>query len=80
MGRGTLALGWAGAALLLLQMLATAERSPRTPGSKAGVFADLSAQELKAVHSFLWSQKELKLEPSGTLTMAKNSVRQSMPS
>uniref|UniRef100_A0A8D0MM42 Amine oxidase n=1 Tax=Sus scrofa TaxID=9823 RepID=A0A8D0MM42_PIG len=74
MGRGTLALGWAGAALLLLQMLAAAERSPRTPGGKAGVFADLSAQELKAVHSFLWSQKELKLEPSGTLTMAKNSV------
>ncbi|XP_057588058.1 amiloride-sensitive amine oxidase [copper-containing] [Hippopotamus amphibius kiboko] len=74
MGRETLALGWAGAAILVLQTLATAEGSPRTPADKGRVFADLSAQELKAVQSFLWSQKDLRLQPSSTLTMAKNSV------
>ncbi|KAB1275867.1 Amiloride-sensitive amine oxidase [copper-containing] [Camelus dromedarius] len=74
MGWETLALGWAGAAILVLQTLAAADGSSRTSGTNAGVFADLSAQELKAVHSFLWSQKELKLESSATLTVAKNSV------
>ncbi|XP_061022097.1 amiloride-sensitive amine oxidase [copper-containing] [Dama dama] len=74
MGRETLALGWAGAAILVLQTLATAEGAPGHPGDKGRVFEDLSAQELKAVHSFLWSQKELRLEPSNTLTVAKNSV------
>ncbi|XP_030709540.1 diamine oxidase [copper-containing] [Globicephala melas] len=74
MGRKTLALGWAGAVILVLQTLAVAEGSPRTPGNKGRVFADLSAQELKAVHGFLWSQKELRLQPASTLTMAKNSV------
>ncbi|XP_027394404.1 amiloride-sensitive amine oxidase [copper-containing] [Bos indicus x Bos taurus] len=74
MGREALALGWASAAILVLQTLAAAEGAPQTPGDKGRVFADLSAQELKAVHSFLWSQKELRLEPSNTLTVAKNSV------
>ncbi|KAM5205317.1 diamine oxidase [copper-containing] [Hipposideros larvatus] len=74
MGRETLALGWAVAATLMLQALAMAKHSPRTPHSKASVFADLSAQELKAVQSFLWSRKELRLEPSRASTIAKNSV------
>ncbi|XP_070122185.1 diamine oxidase [copper-containing] isoform X1 [Equus caballus] len=74
MGRATLALSWAAAAILALQMVAAAERSPWTLRGRGDVFADLSAQELKAVRSFLWSQKELRLEPSRVLTIAKNSV------
>ncbi|EHA98333.1 Amiloride-sensitive amine oxidase [copper-containing] [Heterocephalus glaber] len=69
----SLALAYTLAAILALQM-ATTERPPRTLPSKAQVFADLSAQELKAVHSFLQSQQELGLQPSRTPTMAKNSV------
>uniref|UniRef100_A0A8C0ZNJ7 Amine oxidase n=1 Tax=Castor canadensis TaxID=51338 RepID=A0A8C0ZNJ7_CASCN len=68
-----LALGWAVAAILLLPAV-VAERPPWTLQGKAGVFADLSAQELKAVHSFLWSRKELGLQRSTVPTMAKNSV------
>nr|BAG59239.1 unnamed protein product [Homo sapiens] len=67
------ALGWAVAAILMLQT-AMAEPSPGTLPRKAGVFSDLSNQELKAVHSFLWSKKELRLQPSSTTTMAKNTV------
>ncbi|XP_036103369.1 amiloride-sensitive amine oxidase [copper-containing] [Molossus molossus] len=74
MRRETLALTWALAAVLTLQRLAGANHSPRALRSKAGVFADLSAQEIKAVRSFLWSQKELRLEPSKAQTLAKNSV------
>ncbi|XP_032250312.1 amiloride-sensitive amine oxidase [copper-containing] [Phoca vitulina] len=70
----TRALGWAIAAVLVLQTLATARCPPRTLNSQAAVFEDLSAQELKAVRSFLWSQQELKLEPSREPTVAKNSV------
>ncbi|XP_021548637.1 amiloride-sensitive amine oxidase [copper-containing] [Neomonachus schauinslandi] len=70
----TLTLGWAIAAILVLQALATAKCPTRTLNSQAAVFEDLSAQELKAVRSFLWSQEELKLEPSREPTMAKNSV------
>ncbi|ELW64818.1 amiloride-sensitive amine oxidase [copper-containing] [Tupaia chinensis] len=73
MGRETLALSWTVVVILVLQV-AAAERPPWTLPGKAGVFADLSAQELKTVHSFLWSRKELGLQPSKTLTMAKNSV------
>ncbi|XP_008046417.1 amiloride-sensitive amine oxidase [copper-containing] [Carlito syrichta] len=73
MERETLALGWAMAAILLLQM-AGAEHSSGTPHNEAGVFADLSAQEMKAVHSFLQSRKELRLQPSAAPTMAKNSI------
>ncbi|XP_008564205.1 PREDICTED: amiloride-sensitive amine oxidase [copper-containing] isoform X1 [Galeopterus variegatus] len=73
MGRNTLAFGWAVAATLVLQVAAT-EHPAWTLHGKAGVFADLSAQELKAVHSFLWSRKELQLESSSALTLAKNSV------
>ncbi|KAI5937295.1 Amiloride-sensitive amine oxidase [copper-containing] [Manis javanica] len=71
-GQETLAVGWALAAVLVLKTLAAAERSPRTPHRRAEVFADLSVQELKAVHDFLWSRKELNLESSPALTMAKN--------
>ncbi|XP_038175980.1 amiloride-sensitive amine oxidase [copper-containing] [Arvicola amphibius] len=62
-----------GAVLLVLQMAGT-EPALRTPHDKAGVFADLSAQEIKAVHSFLRNRKELGLQPSKKVTMAKNSV------
>ncbi|CAK6434224.1 unnamed protein product [Pipistrellus nathusii] len=68
------ALSWALAAILMLQTLAMANHSPRTLRSQAGVFADLSAQELKAVRSFLWAQKDLRLEPSRAETISKNSV------
>ncbi|XP_054449402.1 amiloride-sensitive amine oxidase [copper-containing] [Pteronotus mesoamericanus] len=74
MRRETLALGTAAAAVLLLQALAVAKPARGTPRSKAAVFADLSVKELKAVHDFLWSREELRLAPSSTLTMAKNSV------
>lgn len=74
MRRETLAMSWALAATLMLQRLAGADHSPWALRSKAGVFADLSAQELKAVRSFLWSQKELRLEPSTALSVAKNSI------
>lgn len=74
MGRETLAFSWVVAATLMLQVLAMAKHSSRAPHSKAEVFADLSVQELKAVRNFLWSQKELRLEPSRTATIAKNSV------
>ncbi|KAK2502872.1 hypothetical protein MC885_020121 [Smutsia gigantea] len=74
MGLDILALGWALAAALALQTLAAAERAPWTPHRRAEVFADLSVQELKTVHNFLRSRKELKLESSRALTMAKNSV------
>ncbi|XP_022369860.1 amiloride-sensitive amine oxidase [copper-containing] [Enhydra lutris kenyoni] len=70
----TLALRWAVAAILVLQATTTAKYPSRTLHSKAGVFEDLSAQELKAVRSFLWSREELRLEPSKAPTMAKNSV------
>ncbi|XP_032100912.1 amiloride-sensitive amine oxidase [copper-containing] [Sapajus apella] len=73
MAREMLALGWTVAAILMLQM-AMVEPSPGTLHRKAGVFADLSLQELKAVHSFLWSKKELKLQSSSAPTMAKNTV------
>ncbi|XP_004458323.1 diamine oxidase [copper-containing] isoform X2 [Dasypus novemcinctus] len=74
MGRETLALGWSVAGILVLQVLAAAEHAPWTAHGKAGVFADLSVEELKAVHQFLWSRKDLKLKSSEALTMAKNSV------
>uniref|UniRef100_A0A2K5VMV2 Amine oxidase n=1 Tax=Macaca fascicularis TaxID=9541 RepID=A0A2K5VMV2_MACFA len=73
MERETPALGWAVAAILMLQM-AMAEPSLGTLHRKAGVFSDLSNQELKAVHSFLWSKKELRLQPSRAPTMTKNTV------
>lgn len=41
---------------------------------KAQVFADLSAQEMEAVHGFLLSRTELGLQPSGTQALDKNSV------
>ncbi|KAM4874025.1 diamine oxidase [copper-containing] isoform 1-T4 [Thomomys bottae] len=73
MERESLALGWVAAAMLVLQM-AVAERPPWILESKAGVFADLSAQELKTVHNFLRSKKELQLQKSTVPTIAKNSV------
>ncbi|XP_006873760.1 PREDICTED: amiloride-sensitive amine oxidase [copper-containing] [Chrysochloris asiatica] len=76
MGREALALGWAiVAGVLALQTLSVAEPSSWwSLRSKAGVFADLSAEELKAVRSYLWSQKQLALEPAKTMTLAKNSI------
>ncbi|XP_048193926.1 LOW QUALITY PROTEIN: amiloride-sensitive amine oxidase [copper-containing] [Perognathus longimembris pacificus] len=73
MERGSLALGCVAAALLVLQM-AAAERHPWALEGKAGVFADLSAAELKAVHRFLRSREELRLRPATAPAMAKNSV------
>lgn len=74
MRRETLALCRAVAAVLVLQTLAVANHSRRRLCSQAEVFADLSAQELKAVRDFLWSREELRLEPHRAPTLAKNSV------
>ncbi|XP_003410056.1 amiloride-sensitive amine oxidase [copper-containing] [Loxodonta africana] len=74
MGQEALLLGWAIVGILALQTLAEAEPSQSSLGSKAGVFKDLSAEELKAVHKFLWSQRDLSLKPAKALTMAKNSI------
>ncbi|XP_036212075.1 amiloride-sensitive amine oxidase [copper-containing]-like [Myotis myotis] len=74
MRRESPALSWAVAAILMLQTLAMANHSPRTLRSQAGVFADLSTEELKAVRTFLWSRKDLRLEPSQGSTIAKNTV------
>lgn len=41
---------------------------------KAQVLADLSAQEIQVVHSFLMSRTELDLQPSDTQALDKNSV------
>ncbi|XP_049625365.1 amiloride-sensitive amine oxidase [copper-containing] [Suncus etruscus] len=73
MGQESLALGWAVAAILALQALA-AHHNPHTLGSEAGVFADLSAKEMKAVHGFLSSQKTLGLQTARAPTLAKNFV------
>lgn len=67
-----LAFGWA-AVILVLQTVDTAS-AVRTPYDKARVFADLSPQEIKAVHSFLMNREELGLQPSKEPTLAKNSV------
>ncbi|XP_077021140.1 diamine oxidase [copper-containing] [Tamandua tetradactyla] len=74
MGREALVLGWSMTGILVLQVVVTAVPSQSSLHSKAEVFSALSAQELKAVHNFLWSKKDLKLESSKALTMAKNSV------
>lgn len=74
MGRETPALGWAVAAILMLQATVSAVQPPQSPHCKSRVFADLSAQELKTVRSFLWARKELRLQPSRASAIAKNSV------
>uniref|UniRef100_G1Q6A9 Amine oxidase n=2 Tax=Myotis lucifugus TaxID=59463 RepID=G1Q6A9_MYOLU len=74
MRRESPALGWAMAAVLMLQTLAMGNHSTWTLRSQAGVFSDLSIQELKAVRSFLWSRKDLRLEPSRGSTITKNYV------
>ncbi|XP_006895224.1 PREDICTED: amiloride-sensitive amine oxidase [copper-containing] [Elephantulus edwardii] len=74
MGRDALVLCWVVTGILALRMLAAADPSSWSLHSKAGVFADLDAKELKAVHNFLWSQKQLALEHTTTLSMAKNSI------
>uniref|UniRef100_G1QDC3 Amine oxidase n=1 Tax=Myotis lucifugus TaxID=59463 RepID=G1QDC3_MYOLU len=74
MRRESPALGWAMAAVLMLQALAMGNHSPKTLRSQAGVFADLSIQEVKAVRNFLWSRKDLRLEPSRGSTITKNYV------
>ncbi|XP_055467785.1 amiloride-sensitive amine oxidase [copper-containing]-like [Psammomys obesus] len=61
------------ATILILQM-AVAEYPNWVLSGKAQVFADLSAQEIEAVHSFLVSRTELELQPSGTQALDKNSV------
>uniref|UniRef100_F7E3V7 Amine oxidase n=2 Tax=Ornithorhynchus anatinus TaxID=9258 RepID=F7E3V7_ORNAN len=73
MGRGTPRLVRAIGGLLLV-LAVVAEPPPRTPRKKSSVFADLSAKELRVVRDFLWAKKELKLVPSKTQAVAKNSV------
>lgn len=65
-----LALGWAGAAILRCCRHGGG-REPRGPRRQGQGICGPECPRLKAVHSFLWSQKELRLEPSNTLTVAK---------
>ncbi|KAM6214950.1 diamine oxidase [copper-containing] [Rhynchocyon petersi] len=74
MGPEALTLCWAVTGILAQQILADIKPSSWPLRNKAGVFADLSAEEMKAVHNFLWSQKELALERANTSTMVKNSI------
>ncbi|XP_045145908.1 amiloride-sensitive amine oxidase [copper-containing] isoform X2 [Echinops telfairi] len=74
MGPEALVFALAVAGILALQTLAVVEPTPWPLRSKAGVFADLSTEELKAVRDFLWSQRELALVPAKALTTSKNSI------
>ncbi|XP_021047125.1 amiloride-sensitive amine oxidase [copper-containing]-like [Mus pahari] len=61
-------------AIMLVLQVTMAEYPSWMLNGKAQVFADLSAQEMEAVHSFLMSRTELELQPSGTQALDKNSV------
>lgn len=61
-------------AIILVLQSAMAEHPIWTQNDKAQVFADLSAQEIEAVHGFLMCRPELELQPSGTQALDKNSV------
>ncbi|KAM8982604.1 amiloride-sensitive amine oxidase [copper-containing] [Sarcophilus harrisii] len=65
---------WLLAGLLLFLTVAMAEHSHWNLRNKASVFADLSADELRTVQSFLRAKKELKLSSSKGGTIAKNSI------
>ncbi|XP_028645913.1 amiloride-sensitive amine oxidase [copper-containing]-like [Grammomys surdaster] len=67
-----LALGWM-TTVLVVQM-SVAKHSRWSLNTKRRVLWDLSATELERVHDFLMSRKELELQPSTVLTLAKNSV------
>ncbi|XP_041496670.1 amiloride-sensitive amine oxidase [copper-containing]-like [Microtus oregoni] len=61
-------------AIILVLQMAMAEHPVWMLNDKAQVFADLSIQEIEAVHDFLMSRLELELQPSGTQALDKNSV------
>ncbi|XP_074123605.1 diamine oxidase [copper-containing] [Sminthopsis crassicaudata] len=65
---------WSLAGLLLVLTVAMAEHSHWNLRNKATVFADLSADELRTVQSFLRAKKELKLSSSKGSTLAKNYI------
>ncbi|XP_031237663.1 amiloride-sensitive amine oxidase [copper-containing]-like [Mastomys coucha] len=67
-----LALGWM-TTILVVQM-SVAKHSRWALKTTPRVLWDLSAEELECVHNFLMSRKELELQPSTILTLAKNSV------
>ncbi|KAL1768143.1 Amiloride-sensitive amine oxidase [copper-containing] [Sigmodon hispidus] len=61
-------------AIILVLQIVMAEYPNWMLNGKAQVFADLSAEEIEAVHSFLMSRPELELQSSGTRALDKNSV------
>ncbi|XP_031237668.1 amiloride-sensitive amine oxidase [copper-containing]-like [Mastomys coucha] len=61
-------------ATVLVLQVTMAEYPNWMLNGKAQVFADLSTQEMEAVHRFLMSRKELELQPAGTQALDKNSV------
>ena len=61
-------------AIVLVLQVTMAEYPNWMLNGKAQVFADLSAQEIEAVHSFLMRRPELGLQPLGTQALDKNSV------
>ncbi|XP_052576990.1 amiloride-sensitive amine oxidase [copper-containing]-like [Peromyscus californicus insignis] len=67
-----LALGWVAA--ILLPQMAMADHPKWSLDVKPQVFLDLTPFEMRMVHNFLMSRRELELQPSETPTLAKNSV------
>ncbi|EGV91792.1 amiloride-sensitive amine oxidase [copper-containing] [Cricetulus griseus] len=61
-------------AIILVLQMTMAEYPNWMLNGKAQVFADLSAQEIQAVHDFLMSRPELELQPTRMQVLGKNSV------
>ncbi|EDK98593.1 seminal vesicle secretion 1, isoform CRA_a [Mus musculus] len=68
----TLVLGWM--TTILVVHMSVAKHSRWALRTKPQMLWDLSGEELEAVHNFVMSSKELELQPSTLLTLAKNSV------
>ncbi|XP_021021485.1 amiloride-sensitive amine oxidase [copper-containing]-like [Mus caroli] len=68
----TLVLGWM--TTILVVHMSVAKHSRWALRTKPWVLWDLNGEEMEAVHNFVMSIKELELQPSTLLTLAKNSV------
>lgn len=68
----SLALGWM--TTVLVVQVSAARHSRWALNAKTQALWDLSPQELECVHNFLMNRRELELQSSKELTLAKNSV------
>ncbi|XP_028735299.1 amiloride-sensitive amine oxidase [copper-containing]-like [Peromyscus leucopus] len=68
----SLALGWM--TTILVVQVSVARHSRWALNAKTQALWDLSPQELECVHNFLMNRRELELQSSKVLTLAKNSV------